>query len=470
MKLFHVADIHLGRRRLEGRLPDQDFADAFGFVAEKAIEEKADAFLIAGDLFDRPQVEPPHLRQAQQVLARLKRAAIPVIAIEGNHDKSSIHSEAPTWLQYLAEDELLILLQTRFDRTGPLLTPWEGPQKGGAWLDLDGVRFVGAGYLGAATPHKVREIAARLEPNRMHVLLLHAGPDYFVGEGGGFSKEDLQTLREKICYLALGHIHKPMLQEGWRCNPGSPENCDVKEAAYEEPRGYAVLELDPARLDKPTALEIRSNPRRKCHRLTLDCTEFGNKLKRGAEALVDAAVELIKAEGARPEAVIELRMTGLLNLDRIALDQVAACAEIQRAAGVCAVTMDTIGLNVAGAAPDGSATVTNEGLSHEELEKKSIRDLVEQENLWGLDGRQDEFAALFYELKEQVRAGKTGDELADMLSQSPLLGLIQKAMEDQATREPRDERDKWKERGESAAKGFELVVQTAEVQTEALKN
>jgi len=40
-------------------------------------------FLIAGDLFDRPQVEPPHLRQAQQVLVELKKAGIPVIAIEG---------------------------------------------------------------------------------------------------------------------------------------------------------------------------------------------------------------------------------------------------------------------------------------------------------------------------------------------------------------------------------------------------
>jgi len=60
MKIFHAADVHLGRRRLDGRLPDKDFADAFAFVAGKAIEEAADVFLIAGDLFDRAQVEPPH--------------------------------------------------------------------------------------------------------------------------------------------------------------------------------------------------------------------------------------------------------------------------------------------------------------------------------------------------------------------------------------------------------------------------
>ena len=63
MKLIHAADIHLGRRRLDGRLPDSDLADAFRHIAEVAIAEQADAFLLAGDLFDRPQVEPQHLRQ-----------------------------------------------------------------------------------------------------------------------------------------------------------------------------------------------------------------------------------------------------------------------------------------------------------------------------------------------------------------------------------------------------------------------
>jgi len=175
---------------------------------------------------------------------------------------------------------------------------------------------------------------------------------------------------------------------------------------------------------------------------------------------------LIKAEGVSSEAIIDLRLCGILNLDRIALDQIAACAEIQRATGGCAVTMDTTGLNVGGTEVAGSTVSPAQSISHEQLEKTAIRNLVETENLWGLEGRQDEFAALFYELKEQVRAGSTGDELADVISQSPLVGLVQKAMEEQASREPRDERDKWKERGESAAKGFDLVVQMAEVQTE----
>ena len=123
-------------------------------------------------------------------------------------------------------------LQPRFSPDGAILEEWNQETKEGAWIEMGGIRFVGAGYLGAATPNKVRQIMGSMDAEATNVLLLHAGPDYFVGEGGGFSKYDLQQLQEKTCYLALGHIHKPMLHDDWACNPGSPENCDLNEARY----------------------------------------------------------------------------------------------------------------------------------------------------------------------------------------------------------------------------------------------
>src|SRR6185503_10135137 len=121
-------------------LPDTDFADAFRSIADEAIAAKADAFLLVGDLFDRPQVEPPHLRQAQEILARLKAASIPVIAVAGNHDKAFLNSDDPTWLDCLADDELLLLLATRFGPDGPVLERWTPENRRGAWVELDGVR------------------------------------------------------------------------------------------------------------------------------------------------------------------------------------------------------------------------------------------------------------------------------------------------------------------------------------------
>ena len=425
MKIVQTSDLHLGRRRLDGRLPDSDLADAFAHIAEQAIQERADVLLLAGDCFDKPQVEPPHLRQAQRVLERLKRAGIPVVAIEGNHDKAFVHSDAPTWVRFLAEDGLLALLRPAFDAAGAILEPWDPATCTGATLDLGGVRFVGAGYLGAATPHKVREIAARLDPERANVLLLHAGPDYFVGEGGGFSAEDLRAVREKVRYLALGHIHKPMVHGGWACNAGSPENCDLREAAGPEPRGYAVVEFDPLAPDVPVALEVRSNPRRPVLRLALDCTPFGNKLKDGAAALVNAAVKAIQAGHPGPGAVIDLQLTGRLNLARIALDQALAAAEIEAAAGVTAVAMDCCGLNLEGAALPGLDP--REAPTREHLERAAILQVVGSRNLFGVEGRDPEFAALFYDLKEAVRAGRDGAGLAELLARSPLVDRILEA-------------------------------------------
>jgi exonuclease SbcD len=429
VKLFHVADVHLGRRRLEGRLPDSDLADVFGYVADKAIEERADVFLIAGDLFDRPTVEPPHLRQAQRILGRLKASGIRVIAIEGNHDRAFIHSEEPTWVQFLAEDDLLVLLRTAFNADGAILTPWDPVRHAGAWMDYGDLRFVGAGYLGASTPFKVRQLVSQLESDKTHILLLHAGPDYFVGEGGGFSESDLEAINAKICYLALGHIHLPMRYGGWACNPGSLENCDVSEARYNRDlagaplaRGYAVLEIDPAQRQKPVDLQIRSNPRRPVHRLTLDCSPFGNKTKDGAASLVKAAVDLIRAAEAAPNSVIDLRLTGRLNLNRIALDPMSAAIEIQEQAETFVVTIDFAGLDVASSLT--GSELAARGFSREELEKAAIRELVSAKHLWGIDDREEDFSAFCYELKEAVRKEKSGPELAEQIGNNPLLELI----------------------------------------------
>ena len=428
MKLIHAADIHLGRRRLDGRLPDSDFAAAFNYLAEQAIAGKADAFLLAGDLFDRPQVEPSHLRQAEDILGKLKQAGIPVIAITGNHDKAFINSEEETWLEYLADDGLLILLAPQFGADGPLLEPWSEKTRRGSWLDLGGVRFTGAGYLGAATPHKVRQLVERLEAGRPHVLLLHAGPDYFVGEGGGFSAEDLRAIRERVIYLALGHIHKPMIHDGWACNPGSPENCELAESRYDEsPRGYAWVEIEPAAKPALRKVEIQSNPRRPVVHLSLDCTPFGNKLKDGAGALEAAACNLLEERLTPRRAAVALRLTGKINLGRMALDLQIAAQNIEKASGVVAVALDATGINLdeIGSGENADAAA----LSREEIERASIRALVDAENLWGMDGEQERIANLFFELKEGVRARKSAEELAEQIQASPLVEKIRAAGE-----------------------------------------
>lgn len=434
MKIFQTSDIHLGRRRLNGKLPDSDLADAFAFIANKAIEAKADVFLLVGDLFDKPQVEPTHLRQAQRILTCLKQANIPVIAIEGNHDKMLLHSTTDTWINYLADGDLLILLRTTFNADGACITPWNPSKKNGSFLDLNDIRFIGTGYLGAATPYKIREITSKLETGRPHVLLLHAGPDYFVGEGGGFAAKDLCTVHDKVHYLALGHIHKPMVYQNWACNSGSPENCELKEAAYDLDRhkntigrGYAIIDINTGNAQPKVNIQICSNPRRKVYQLTLDCTKFGNMTKNGTTTLIRDATKLIKSVNPESASIVDLRLEGKINFDRIVLDQYELAEKIEQCTGVTAVSIDSTRLNLV---ENLISNYENKNIiNRETLEKETILQLLRNHNQFDINEMNVECAALFYELKEGIQANWSADRIAEHLDHNLLINHIMSANE-----------------------------------------
>jgi DNA repair exonuclease SbcCD nuclease subunit len=313
-----------------------------------------------------------------------------------------------------------------------VLERWTPESRRGAWVELAGVRFIGAGYLGAATPHKVRQIVDRLEPGRPQVLLLHAGPDYFVGESGGFSADDLELIRQKVSYLALGHIHKPMLHEGWACNPGSPENCDLNESLHDRDkdgaprsRGYAWVEIDPSSEKTRARIEIRSNPRRPVFHLNLDCTPLSGGLNEGTAALERTACGLIAENAVPANAVVAMRLAGKANFGRLAFDLEAVARNIETAANVTAVALDLSATELEGLSSTGGNVETT--FSREEIERSAIRGLVEEERLRGLDGEREIVANLFFELKEAVRANKSVEELAELVNVSPLIETMRAA-------------------------------------------
>ena len=435
MRILHCADIHLGRRRLDGRLPEADFAAALGKIVARALEWKADVFLIAGDLFDTPQIPPPVLRQAAAELAPLKKARIPVLAIEGNHDRLSSGATQPTWVRYLAEDGLLTLLSTPFSAAGPLLTPYDAQTGQGAWLEVGGVRFVGAGYLGAGTVRKVQALAAALpDGNRPTVMLLHAGPEYFVGETGGFDPPTLAVLREKVAYLALGHIHRPMVHSGadgrpWALNPGSPENCRLDEAETKGPRGWAEAEIQPGALPGLALLraEIVDCPRRPVERLDLDITPFGNKLKEGPQAIQAAAVKAIVARGIPSHAVVRLFLRGELNVGRMALEPHALGDAIAQQTQVAGVEVNQDEIKLFTGRPGGARTP--EGLTTAEIERLALEELLRERPVEGLEEQVAQVAEFCAKLRELVARGAGPEAILELLETSELPAAMAKALE-----------------------------------------
>ncbi len=186
-RFLHLADIHLGFDRYDSPQRTQDFFRAFYDAIETyAIGGKVDFVLLAGDIFEHRQIKPAVLNQAQMCLKVLNDAGIPVLAIEGNHDNRPFGSKT-SWLRYLADYGLLILLEPDTSHQGEVIyQPWNEEEKRGGYIDLDcGVRVLGSCWYGASAPQAIPQLAdaiKTLPPPPPHtVMMFHHGLEGQIG-------------------------------------------------------------------------------------------------------------------------------------------------------------------------------------------------------------------------------------------------------------------------------------------------
>ena len=85
MKLFHLSDLHIGKRVNEvSMIPDQ--AHILAQILDMMDEEKPDALLIAGDVYDKSVPSAEAVTLFDDFLCRLAQRNMPVLIISGNHD------------------------------------------------------------------------------------------------------------------------------------------------------------------------------------------------------------------------------------------------------------------------------------------------------------------------------------------------------------------------------------------------
>lgn len=87
MKLIHLSDLHIGKRVNEISMID-DQAYILNQILEIIDEEKADAVLIAGDVYDKSVPSTEAVTLFDDFLCRLAQRKIPVLIISGNHDSA----------------------------------------------------------------------------------------------------------------------------------------------------------------------------------------------------------------------------------------------------------------------------------------------------------------------------------------------------------------------------------------------
>ncbi len=337
---IHIADTHLGYEQYGVRERFNDFTRAFWDVMDEAVQRRVDFVVIAGDLFNKRAIDAQTLIHAMEGLKKLKALGIPVVAIEGNHDRS-YYRDGTSWLQFLCYQEYLVLLAPRMRDGAPELSHWQKETMLGSYIDLVGgrVRVYGLPWQGAATLRSMDGLvqamtAARAEEEaagiEYRLLMMHTGVEGIVPRVQGLpTMSQFQPLRNCVDYLALGHIHKPYEFDGWMYNPGSTETWSAEESAWEG-RGYYFVEID---TDEPEKV-IDPDKQAHCHRAErieskrrpfvrheLRVDGLGEP-----EALYSRLEDYCRREGPQHgtdilRPVVQVHLIGTLGFDAGALDQ-----------------------------------------------------------------------------------------------------------------------------------------------------
>lgn len=213
MKLMHLSDLHLGKRLIEvSMLEDQ--AHMLNQIVGIAREERPQAVLIAGDIYDRSNPPAEAMTLFARFLRDLTDLGCHVMAISGNHD-------SPERIAYLGElvsrqgvhlspvyDGRLASVRLE-DEFGPVCF-WLMP-----FIHPDAVRPFFPDEAISSANDAVRLVLqeAEVDPSCRNVILSHQ----FIA-GSTFDDRDQKavgtldnvdpSLYDAFDYAALGHIHR----------------------------------------------------------------------------------------------------------------------------------------------------------------------------------------------------------------------------------------------------------------------
>lgn len=263
MRFFHLSDLHIGLKLMNRDLrEDQEYILAE--VVEAAAQEKPDAIVIAGDIYDKAVPSAEAVEIFDRFLGGLTEAvpSAVIMMISGNHDsaprvdcfrkvlsRQKVHmiGQPPR-----TEGEFIekVTLEDKYGKVNFYLLPFVKPSM---VKQVVGTDENGNNLSYNETLHRLigRENINQDERNVLvsHQFYLPVGKkveeiermDSEIRTVGNIDEVSADVL-EIFDYAALGHIHKPMKlgNENWRyC--GTPLACSVSEA--QQQKGIIMIEM-----------------------------------------------------------------------------------------------------------------------------------------------------------------------------------------------------------------------------------
>lgn len=251
MRMFHMADLHIGKKLNQvSLLEDQQY------MLDQTIalinQQRPDVLLLAGDIYDRrnPSVEAVQLLDA--FLSRVVlECRVPVLAISGNHDSGerlgfAHHILSRAGLHIAGRLHLPVPNVTLQDAWGPVTFHLL------SYGDLATLRYALQTEEALDYQQAMEQVlqTINLEDGQRHVLLAHgvvAGSEeleYSDSEREltiGGTEFWSSSLLSGFCYVALGHLHSCQ-RSGTDCirYAGSP----LKYSFSEERHQKGILQVD----------------------------------------------------------------------------------------------------------------------------------------------------------------------------------------------------------------------------------
>lgn len=296
MKIFHIADLHIGKQLNYYNLKENQ-EDILDQIIEKMEEYRPDVLLIAGDVFDKsvPSGEAYILFDDFLNRAASLDPLIPICIIAGNHDSPERLNYASSFMEkhqiYISvmppqsEDEHLkkVVLKDAFGRVNIYLLPFTKP-----------------GYVRPLFPDRdipdyetaVRTLLERESPDitERNILVSH---QFYQSSGwetatcdseqvllsiGGLDRIDIAVLKD-FDYVALGHLHGPQKIKEERIRyAGSPLKYSVSEERHHKSITMVTLGA------KGTPLEIQQIPLRARQDVRTERGTLKEILERATEA------------------------------------------------------------------------------------------------------------------------------------------------------------------------------------------
>ena len=300
MRILHTADLHIGKM-VNNFSMIEDQKHILKQMVDAVKAQQADAFIIAGDVYDRPIPSAEAVEVFHDFIQKLHETGVEIFCISGNHDSPERLSFAEEILgehgvHFAGTYKEKCKQITLQDPDGPVvftLMPFVKAAVLGENTSEEAVSHMLADtFRGECDTAQDRKLPEGLEKcDHRHILVTH----YFVTNAGrtpelsdsenpvsvgGLDNVDASCFKG-FAYTALGHIHKPqqMNKEGDSLGPvvyaGTPLAYSFSECGQEK----SLVQID---MDKEGNVQLQRLELKPLHRM--------RKVKGRLEEVISPAV------------------------------------------------------------------------------------------------------------------------------------------------------------------------------------